>query len=63
LPEAIAVLESAAQRNDSLAIVRGLQNLIPEYQPAQAHKSSDSTEVEGFKPIPRAVPSFTPATN
>jgi FlaA1/EpsC-like NDP-sugar epimerase len=39
LDEAVGGLEMSAARNDAVAIIRGLQNLIPEYEPMRGAKA------------------------
>lgn len=42
LDEALGALAAAAARNDSAAILRGLQNLLPEYKPAAGSTAGQS---------------------
>lgn len=63
LNEVVDALDVAAQRGDKAAIIRGLQNLIPEYQSLQLRKLNNSGEEEVSKGFPRILPSLKAATN
>jgi FlaA1/EpsC-like NDP-sugar epimerase len=48
LEAGIRALEASASRNDHEAIIRGLQNLIPEYQPLHSHGMRTSPGGKGW---------------
>jgi FlaA1/EpsC-like NDP-sugar epimerase len=64
LGEVVNALDVAAQRGDKAAIIRGLQNLIPEYQPPQLRKvNSNGSDEDANKGFTRVLPALKAAIN
>ncbi|MCC7451599.1 MAG: polysaccharide biosynthesis protein [Anaerolineae bacterium] len=58
LSEMIDVLEESARRDDKVAILRGLQNLIPEYRPDSGEPSDGARKIEAPQAQP-PIPKFS----